>query len=162
MPNNHILLIEDNDDTAWSIATLLKPYGWTVDIAHTIQQLKEDPTQHTRQPYAAILLDLNLPDSKNTNTLDTVKTIYPTIPIIIITGQSDLEPLITNKNANDILLKVSADADLINKSLQKATEINQVTNGYQQIKEEIKKVLTITEELQTKIEHTKYKQYHKR
>ena len=83
-----ILTVEDDPEVAALLADTLTPLGYAVHVAPTasdalIKAKIERPD--------AILLDINLPDASGISTLDHLRQVRPEVPIIMITGNADVE-----------------------------------------------------------------------
>jgi len=80
--------------------------------------------------YAAILLDLNLPDSQGFETLERFLLLFPNQNIIVMTGQSDRELGVqaVKAGAQDFLLKDELDAPKLSKSLRYSIERSSILN----------------------------------
>jgi diguanylate cyclase (GGDEF)-like protein len=103
-----ILLVEDNTADAEIISALLKENGTkekfavtrAPDIAQALALLHD-------QSFAAVLLDLSLPDANELDGFLSLQTAAPTLPVIVLTGRDD-EALAMKAMANgtqDYLLK---------------------------------------------------------
>ncbi len=126
---NNVLLIEDNPGDARLVELLLgesdlqncKVFNCTT-LAAGLQALEE------RDNYAAILLDLSLPDSQGFETLERLLGRFPNNNVIVLTGHSDksLGIRAVQAGAQDFLVKGAFDADLLSKSLRFSIERNSV------------------------------------
>lgn len=126
--SNIILLIEDNPDDR----TLIKKYlsmggfkSWQIinvvrlsDAIETIQKTIPD----------IILLDLSLPDSSGIESYSRLKRNNDLIPIIVLTGLSDLSLAkeLIQQGAQDYLMKGEFDTNLLEKSIDYAIERNKL------------------------------------
>jgi DNA-binding NtrC family response regulator len=84
----NVLVVEDNPDTAASVAVILESLGHAVTKANTLAKAEE--LICATRPHV-IILDLNLPDSRGRATLDTTQNKHPDIPIVVYSGLPDLE-----------------------------------------------------------------------
>ncbi|MFM9966620.1 MAG: ATP-binding protein [Planctomycetaceae bacterium] len=126
--SGNILLIEDSEADRVLIGALLaeRPGGeWRVVARATLAEglgllRSSDPMS----PFAAVLLDLSLPDSHGLQTCDSVRQLAPWLPIVVLTGNDDdataLEAV--HLGAQDYLCKNSLTGDLLRKSLRYAIE----------------------------------------
>jgi len=120
-----ILLIEDNPGDARLVELLLlesdllncKINNKTC-LADGIAALEE------QDDYAAILLDLTLPDSRGFETLERLLEKFPDKNVIVLTGLSDksLGLKAVKAGAQDFLIKGAYDADLLAKTLRYSIE----------------------------------------
>lgn len=123
-----ILIIEDNPADARLIREMLKgcidPY---FEIAHagTIASGAKYPSE---KQCDVVVLDLDLPDSRGFEGLDTLSAKYPQLAIIVLTGLDDdnvgMEAL--KKGASDYLAKGRIDKTLLVRSLRYALERKRV------------------------------------
>jgi DNA-binding NtrC family response regulator len=83
-----ILIVEDEVAVAQVIADALAPLNHEVHIALTAGDALAIAAMD--RP-AVVLLDINLPDSSGTSTLDRLRQLRPDVPIIMVTGNADEE-----------------------------------------------------------------------
>ncbi len=126
---NKILLIEDNPGDARLVELLLGESDLlnckiknVTTLSDGIKALEEDGE------YAAILLDLTLPDSRGFETLERLLEKSPDNNVIVLTGLSDKSLGINavKAGAQDFLIKGAFDSDLLAKSLRYSIERNSV------------------------------------
>src|SRR5271157_3992974 len=120
----HLLLIEDNPDDVQLIREYLNidnAFPHTLQTATTLAQGLEIIAI---EKFDAVLLDLTLPDSKPFNTVKKCIAQAPHVPIIVITGRSDLELInqALQTGAEDYLVKGNLTGQLLVKSIQYAIE----------------------------------------
>ncbi|HAT50384.1 MAG: response regulator [Nitrospirae bacterium] len=125
-----ILLIEDNQPEANQIRELLETaevgsfrVSWAGDLATGLMEL-------IQTKFDAILLDLNLPDSTGLETLFSIKTRVPHLPVIILTSLDDKELALEGlrHGAQDCLVKTILTMDpvpFLSGSVRKAIQRNQ-------------------------------------
>ncbi len=118
----NILIVEDNPLDAKIISKmLLTDSQFEIELVDTLSagldKLKENATD-------LLLLDLNLPDSRDIMTFQKVNECFPNIPVIILTGQDDentaMEAL--RQGAQDYLFKGKINKNLLLKSLKYGVE----------------------------------------
>ena len=114
-----ILLIEDNKADIRLIQELLKK---APDFAYEITsciRLSEGLEALKKNKYDILLLDLTLPDSDRTSTLEKVLEYMPLIPIIILTGLDDKEIALESlkKGIQDYLVKDEITTNLLTRSI---------------------------------------------
>ncbi len=117
------LLLVDDDIELISIYTkLLSKIGYNVVYATTINEGRKALFE---QSFQAILLDLVLPDGNGIDWIAELKDNYPTMAIIIITGNADI-PLAVEamKRGADHFLTKPVNVKELEVSLQKCIEIN--------------------------------------
>jgi CheY-like chemotaxis protein len=113
-----ILVVEDNPgDIALirlaisSIKTAECEVSCARRLSAALEYLKPGPD--------VILLDLNLPDSQDLETLRTLREMEPAIPVIVITGIEDRQKAVEalENGAQDYLVKGHADGHLLGKAI---------------------------------------------
>ncbi len=126
---NKILLIEDNPGDARLVEILLMEsdlINCTVTNATTLKEGMEILEENG--DFAAILLDLSLPDSRGFETLEEFIFKFPHNNVIVLTGFSDknLGIKAVKAGAQDFLVKGDFDADILSKTLRFSIERNAV------------------------------------
>jgi PAS domain S-box-containing protein len=76
-----ILLVEDNDDTAEAMATLLRRHGYDVDTAHTLDEARRSATAR----FDVLVSDVQLPDGSGRDLLRELAAQGP-VPAIAMSG----------------------------------------------------------------------------
>jgi PAS domain S-box-containing protein len=112
-----ILYIEDNPGDIILIRKVLERFsGIKITSAASLSSGRELLDQGG---FDLILLDLNLPDNHDLTGLETLSKEYPTIPIIIISGNDDSEVIskAVAKGAQDYLLKSNLESEYIFKTI---------------------------------------------
>ena len=114
-----ILLIEDSEADRVLIGAMLaeRPDNeWRVVARGTLAEglgllRLSDPAS----PFAAVLLDLSLPDSHGLQTCDSVRQLAPWLPIVVLTGHDNDETALeaVHLGAQDYLCKNSLTGDLL-------------------------------------------------
>ena len=101
---NTILLVEDDRFFRDMYNDLLKGEGYQVDSASCGSDALE---LLTRNHYALVVTDLVMPDISGLEILSTVRESYPTIDVIMVTGNANLESAIyaLKHGARDYLIK---------------------------------------------------------
>ncbi len=122
---NKILLIEDNAADARMVELLLVESG----MKHCELVVKKSLNAglislEEQDDYAAILLDLSLPDSFGFDTLNTVLQQFPNNNVIVLTGQQDrqLGLKALKMGAQDFLIKGNYDANVFLKTIRFSIE----------------------------------------
>lgn len=87
-----------------------------------------------------VLLDLGLPDSPGNDTFERVHAQFPTLPIVVLTGQEDesLGLQLVLAGAQDYLVKCQINAPLVRRALRYAIERNRLAQEIKQAMAEIK------------------------
>ncbi len=87
MSLSSILLIEDDHMLSDAIAAALRQDSWHVDVAYDGRSAQVALIDH---PYAAVLLDLGLPNSSGLDVLRAMRSGYDATPVLIITARDQL------------------------------------------------------------------------
>jgi len=119
-----VLLVEDNDADARLVEFLFRQVRQAeVEIVH-VQRLREALNILRDQPFDALLLDLNLPDSRGLEGLGRLYSGFPLLPIVVFTGTEDEElgREAVRGGAQDYLVKGEVDGWSLWRSLVFAAE----------------------------------------
>jgi DNA-binding NtrC family response regulator len=121
MRPNKLLIVEDEEAARFGYERYLTKNGYVVSSAATLAEAR---SAIAADRFDAIVLDLKLPDGNSMDWLPEIKKAYPALPVIIITGNSDIPTAVkaTKYGAEDFLTKPVEMADLA-ASLQKSLEI---------------------------------------
>ena len=144
--NRRILIIDDERPILMTLEALLERRGYQVDTAPTASQgLK---LLKTKSP-SLVLLDLQLPDAEGLQTLDSIKTDSPEMPVIILTAHDTLHNAIESikRGAYHFISKPYAPEELlslIEKALEKQSLLRE-TEKLRQKTEQLEKRLEIAE-----------------
>ncbi|HEB62182.1 MAG TPA: PAS domain S-box protein, partial [Bacteroidetes bacterium] len=126
---NQILLVEDNPGDAHLVELLLSESDLlNCKITHKTTLTEAMTCLEKNDDYAAILLDLSLPDSRGFITLEKLLAKYPNNNVIVLTGLADknLGIKAVKTGAQDFLIKGNFDSDTLAKSLRYSIERNKV------------------------------------
>lgn len=120
-----VLLVEDSATQAALVRAYLKSSGGDFEVVH-VDTLKAACESLTGDDSEVVVLDLNLLDSAGIDTFRVLHARFPTIPIVILSGQDDEQLAIcaVAEGAQDYLSKANFDAPLLARSLQYAIERN--------------------------------------
>lgn len=136
-----VLIIEDNKvDRKMLQGMLSKSLYGTFEI-HTCDSLKETLKLLSKKKFDAVLLDLNLPDSRGIETLRRLNTKFPKLPIIVNTGayQDELGLKAVTRGAQDYLIKGKYDSYGLSKSfyyaIQRKKVEEELKEAYERFKE---------------------------
>ena len=122
-PELSLLLIEDNPADAHYVEILLQSSDFYRFLVDTRASLAEGIAALTeRDDYAAVLLDLTLPDSRGFETIERILSRFPDINLVVMTGLDDrsMGMRAVKAGAQDFLVKGAYDSDTLIKSLQYA------------------------------------------
>lgn len=119
-----ILLVEDDPGDARLIREALAGARLATFRASCVTNWAETEAALSESQPDAILLDLQLPDSRGLDTLGRAQEAAPAVPVIVLTGMNDenlgLEAV--QAGAQDYLLKGETDTRLVERSLLYAVE----------------------------------------
>jgi DNA-binding NtrC family response regulator len=121
MRNNKLLLVEDDEAALFGYERYLAKSGYATK---SVTSLTDARNAVLADRFDAIVLDLKLPDGNSLDWLPDLKREYPTLPVIVITGTSDIPTAVkaTKNGAEDFLTKPVEMDDLV-ASLRKSLEI---------------------------------------
>ncbi len=124
-----VLLIEDNPGDARLVEILLGESDLhDCEVINKVTLAAGLAVLESGEEFAAILLDLSLPDSWGFETLEVLLSRFPQNNIIVLTGLSDknLGLKAVKAGAQDFLIKGAFDSDLLAKSLRFSIERSKV------------------------------------
>ncbi len=122
--SNEILVIEDDQDDALLIRTMLahdRKQSYTVHCAVTLKQGLEFLSEHTPD---LIVSDLGLPDSKGIGTFRQLKKAAPETPILLLTGHQDelMAEEALHEGAQDFVHKNDMNLQILSRAIRYAIE----------------------------------------
>ena len=123
----HVLLIEGNEDDACLIGeSLTGRMAAEIELEWT-DRLGSGLTRVTEGKIDVVLLNLSLSDSHGLQTLDTIRTQAPDLPIIVLTDLDDEMTAVqaVRKGAQDYLVKGQSDGLLLVRAIRYAIERKQ-------------------------------------
>ncbi len=86
-----VLLVEDRDQDAFLISQLLMGYsGDALNVQH-VTTAADAVSYLADRPVDIVLLDLGLPDSQGFDTVLRIRTSFPSVPVVVVTGIDDDE-----------------------------------------------------------------------
>lgn len=132
---NKILLVEDNPGDARLVELYLEESDlFQFNIVHCLT-LKDAIDTLAEGGFAAVLLDISLPDSTGFPTLEKLLTSYPEENVIVLTGFSDktygLKAIKTG--AQDYLVKGDFDSEMLSKTLKYSFERNRIIKRLEEV-----------------------------
>ena len=129
-----ILAVEDNPADVRLVSELLKECLTTVFKLVDVDRVGDALGLLKTDKFDAVLLDLNLPDSRGLAGLEKIAARYPDIPVILLTSLDDektgLEAI--QKNAADYLVKGRIDTGLLVRSIRYAVERKRLEQALRQ------------------------------
>jgi PAS domain S-box-containing protein len=122
------LLIEDDPDDILLLKDALSDVGVGRIKLDCVDRLSRGLIQLGGHVYDVILLDLNLPDSRGLDTLNTMVRSFPRLPVVVLSGLADdtitLEAV--RRGAQDYLVKGEISGPLVMRVIHYAIERKQV------------------------------------
>ncbi len=119
-----VLLVEDSPGEADLVREMLSQTGAShFEIEHRVR-LSGALARLRPGAFDVVLLDLNLPDSRGLQTFDRVNAQCPSVPVIVLTNQTDEEMAneAVRRGAQDYLLKQDTEASLLVRAIRYAIE----------------------------------------
>lgn len=123
-----VLLIEDSDATANRVTSLLQQVSpGEFRVVH-VDTLKRGLTLLQNQRYAAVLSDLNLPDSDGLGTVEQLHQASPNTPIVVLSSTEGETASLkaVQRGAQDYLVKSELDGRRLLRALRYAIERRQI------------------------------------
>ena len=128
-----VLLIEDNPGDARLFEEYLRESDTEVAVRHEqrldagLHALRDDPPD-------ILVLDLDLPDSQGADTVTAAETAAPTVPIVVLTGQTNMDVALRAQEAGatEYLQKDELTPALVGRTLRWAARQNRMQSELQQ------------------------------
>ncbi|MBN1424067.1 PAS domain S-box protein [Candidatus Fermentibacteria bacterium] len=142
-----LLLVEDNAGDARLIREMLRE---SADIEiETVEQVSAAVDRLGRGGLDLVLLDLGLPDSQGLDTLRTVGTAAPRLPIVVLTGHDDAESgmAAVRAGAQDYLIKGQIPAGLLHRVLRFSVERQRVQEALLESEDRYRDLVENSQEL---------------
>jgi len=124
MKTSRLFFVDDDKAVLYGYKRYFAKSGYQITCAETLQEAKDILAS---ERFDAILLDLKLPDGNTIEWIPELKTSYPAMPIIILTGMSDV-PTAVNAikcGAENFLIKPVA-MDALKVILERCLELEAV------------------------------------
>ncbi len=130
-----ILIVDDDTIILDSLCEFLNMEGYQCDGATAVTQAKE---KLSRQNYALVITDVNMPDGDGFEILNLVTAEYPRTVVIMITGYGTIESAVEaiKKGAYDYLTKPIIDDDLL-LAVERAIRQQSLMSENQQLRQQI-------------------------
>lgn len=132
-----LLLVEDNADDARFVQRLLVEHRGSIDgdgsqlavdtITH-VDCLADGLNRVEADRPDIVLLDLGLPDSTGIETVEAMTERTRTVPVVVLTGQTELGVEAIRSGAQDYLVKGSITAALLLRTIRYAIERGRITS----------------------------------
>ncbi len=84
----NLLLVEDQEDFACVIRDVLSDTSGRFTVTH-VDRLEAAREKLSNSRFDALLLDLNLPDSRGIHTCAAIQAVAPSLPVVVLTGLDD-------------------------------------------------------------------------
>jgi len=122
-----VLLIEDDPDDVILLKESLAEVGAVKVKLTCVNQLSSGLVTLAEKGFDVILLDLNLPDSRGLDTLTTIRTEFPMVPVVVLSGLADDVTTIeaVRQGAQDYLVKGEINGQMLVRVLRYAVERKQ-------------------------------------
>ncbi|MBI2829304.1 MAG: PAS domain S-box protein [Acidobacteria bacterium] len=107
-----ILIVDDEEDVRWLLATMLREYGFESVEARDGQEALEQ--LEVRSP-AAILMDMRMPVLDGISALKKIRADHPDVPIVMITAYGDIGSAVEAMKigASDYVTKPFSNAHIV-------------------------------------------------
>ncbi|MEW6297771.1 MAG: PAS domain S-box protein, partial [Thermodesulfobacteriota bacterium] len=128
-----ILLVEDNPADARFFREALREARASQFALVHVEHLGEALTRLQEGNFAAVLLDLSLPDSFGFDTISRVQACAPQVPIVVLTGLDDEEfaVKVVQEGAQDYLVKGQVEPGTLVRALRYAIERQRLRQAVQ-------------------------------
>ena len=120
----HLLLIEDSPDDALIIREFLSDARQADFKVTHVEWLSAALARLSEEKFDAVLLDLQLPDSRGLDTFRSVQNAAPTLPVIVLSGFEDETTALTavQEGAQDYLVKGHVSTAVLERAVRYAIE----------------------------------------
>ena len=127
-PVKSILIIDDNPDDYEIVVEELKAGPLCTAEIYTCERLQTGIEMLRIHSVDILMLDLSLPDSSRLDGLKKIRELFPSLPVVIMTGLNDREMalLAIQEGAQDYLVKGDFDENLLAKTILYAAERNRL------------------------------------
>src|ERR1700746_1439025 len=107
-----LLLVEDNEELAQLLTQRLQAAGYETDVLTTAAEAQ---TAVTTTRYAAMVLDLGLPDGDGLSVLREIRRREDPLPVLVLTARGGLQDRVSGlrTGADDYLVKPFAFEELL-------------------------------------------------
>ncbi|HSS97158.1 MAG TPA: PAS domain S-box protein, partial [Terriglobales bacterium] len=137
----HVLMIEDHEADFLLVSRFIAKIGdvsleWRDTLAKGLDYIESTPVD-------ALLLDMMLPDGYGLAVLDKVKTRFPVLPIIILSGDdaTELVSEAVRHGAQDYLMKGHIDKETFERSLRYALDRKRIETQHKQAEDKFRALL---------------------
>lgn len=119
-----ILLVEDNPADADLVTDLLEEAGGSAFVVARAGRISEALKTLENGSQSCLLLDLGLPDAQGIESVVSIRSVHPNLPIVVLTGRDDEQTGIEalREGAQDYLVKGKVDGDAIGRAVRYSIE----------------------------------------
>jgi signal transduction histidine kinase len=149
----HILLVEDNPDHAEMILRRMNGARNRFEAEHAAT-LADGVEALSRRQWDAVLLDLQLPDSRGLETLDRMVRHAADVPVIVLTslGDDDLATAALQQGAQDYLVKDNFTSEILTRTIGYSIERKRIEERLKRSHAEVAKHAKELEQLNRRLE----------
>ncbi len=132
-PKNPVLLVDDEEYLLQSFELTLSDNG--IDNVITLSDSRDVEPLLDKEEITAVFLDLSMPHINGINLLEMIKQNYPQIPVVIITGDNELETAVKcmKIGAFDYLVKPVEESKLVS-CAKRAIELRDLRSENENLK----------------------------
>ncbi len=158
-PQNPVLLVDDEEYLLQSFELTLNDSG--INNIITVSDSREVESILESNEITAVFLDLSMPHISGIQLLDKIKQNYPQIPVVIITGDNELETAVKcmKMGAFDYIVKPVEESKLVS-SAKRAIELrvlrseneklkNRLINNELQHPEAFEEIITVNDKMRS-------------
>jgi len=132
-----ILIIEDDHTERVALETMLSLSLLSFDNVESAETMATAIQALSETHYDAVVLDLDLPDSKGLDTLDRISKTFPDVAIVVYTGQYNEHDGLCSQGAQEYIVKGYMDIPVLTKSLCYAMERKQIEQKLSQTMDDL-------------------------
>lgn len=126
LEDRHILVIDDDDTLRLALRERLREWGALVSTGSSLEELEE--LLQRVMSVDLLLTDHRLRDGDSLQAIDLAREHHPQLPVVVITGDTAAEPLLTLQDIGaPVLHKPFQAEDLLSALLQSCQEIRPLT-----------------------------------
>lgn len=121
MNTTRVLIVEDDEAAMYGYNRYFGNSGYQITSVRTLKDAKEVVAG---EKFDAIILDLNLPDGDSTEWIPELKRLYPSMPVIVITGICDIPTAVKAiKDGAENFLTKPIEMSILKVVLEKCLEV---------------------------------------
>jgi len=133
MKTPKILVVDDEAYICETLVDILKNAGYQAELALSGKEALE---KFTNDFFDLVLLDITMPEMDGMEVLKEIKKIDSNVAIIMATGKSDVESIVTaiKQGAEDYIIKPFQDIESIKATIQKALNVKAIKDENRYLK----------------------------